>query len=105
MVTTVSKNTPYTNRISVNVTHGEVVLTIRKVQVKDDVEFICSVKPVTDQIDGSADGGTKLRVFGELHCRLIADTTALRLTITLHLQIHLLFPFHNIVNNRTDVTG
>ncbi|XP_037534078.1 cell surface glycoprotein MUC18 [Nematolebias whitei] len=62
--TTVSKNTLYTNRISMNDTEtpGELVLTISDVQVEDDVEFICKVRGFTD---GSTEGSTKLRVFAK----------------------------------------
>ncbi|XP_055022755.1 melanoma cell adhesion molecule b isoform X2 [Boleophthalmus pectinirostris] len=56
------KGTPFSDRISVNGTGatGEVVLTIDDVQLKDEVEFICIVKSLTD---GTAEGRTKLRVF------------------------------------------
>uniref|UniRef100_A0A3Q3B7L5 Melanoma cell adhesion molecule b n=1 Tax=Kryptolebias marmoratus TaxID=37003 RepID=A0A3Q3B7L5_KRYMA len=56
-----TKNTPYSNRISVNVTVGEVVLTISDVQVEDNVEFICLVKGLTEDMKGK----TKLRVFAK----------------------------------------
>ncbi|MEQ2276536.1 hypothetical protein XENORESO_009368 [Xenotaenia resolanae] len=59
---TVEKNTPYTDRLTVNNTRtpGEVVLTIRDVQLSDQVEFICHVKSLTD---GTGEGRTQLRVF------------------------------------------
>ncbi|XP_032402004.1 melanoma cell adhesion molecule b isoform X1 [Xiphophorus hellerii] len=58
---TVEKNTPYSDRITVNTTAGEVVLTIRDVQLKDDeVAFNCFVKIIGE---GSGEGGTKLKVF------------------------------------------
>ncbi|XP_030007664.1 melanoma cell adhesion molecule b isoform X1 [Sphaeramia orbicularis] len=58
----VDRGTPFTDRISVNGTgaEGEVVLTIRDVQQRDEVEFICLVKSLTD---GIAEGRTKLKVF------------------------------------------
>uniref|UniRef100_A0A3B4BD17 Ig-like domain-containing protein n=1 Tax=Periophthalmus magnuspinnatus TaxID=409849 RepID=A0A3B4BD17_9GOBI len=56
------KGTPFSDRISVNGTGATegVVLTINKVQLKDELEFICYVKSLTD---GTAEGRTKLRVF------------------------------------------
>ncbi|KAK7882118.1 hypothetical protein WMY93_028292 [Mugilogobius chulae] len=56
------KGTPFSDRISVNGTGapGEVVLTINDVQLKDELEFICIVKSLTD---GTAEGRTRLRVF------------------------------------------
>ena len=64
------KGTPFSDRISVNGTAGEAVLTITDVQLKDEVEFICIVKSLTD---GTAEGRTKLRVFCEfLSVRLSA---------------------------------
>lgn len=58
----VDKGTPFTDRISVNGTgaEGEVVLTITDVQQRDELEFICLVKSLTD---GIAEGRTKLKVF------------------------------------------
>ncbi|MEQ2167998.1 hypothetical protein GOODEAATRI_009850, partial [Goodea atripinnis] len=59
---TVEKNTPYTDRLTVNNTGtpGEMVLTIRDVQLSDQVEFICHVKSLTD---GTGEGRTQLTVF------------------------------------------
>ncbi|XP_054885065.1 melanoma cell adhesion molecule b isoform X2 [Poeciliopsis prolifica] len=60
---TVDKNTPYTDRITVNTTGttGEVVLTIRDVQLSDDeVAFKCHVKIIGEK---EAVGSTKLKVF------------------------------------------
>ncbi|XP_072319045.1 melanoma cell adhesion molecule b isoform X3 [Eucyclogobius newberryi] len=56
------KGTPFSDRISVNGTGatGVVVLTIDDVLLKDELEFICIVKSLTD---GTAEGRTKLRVF------------------------------------------
>ncbi|XP_077422779.1 melanoma cell adhesion molecule b isoform X2 [Vanacampus margaritifer] len=58
----VDRATPFTDRIMVNVTAatGEVVLTITDVQLKDQLEFICLVKSLTD---GVSEGRTKLLVF------------------------------------------
>lgn len=60
----VERNTPFTDRIMVNVTvaTGEVVLTVTDVQLKDQLEFICLVKSLTD---GVSEGRTKLLVFGK----------------------------------------
>ncbi|KAM3616709.1 uncharacterized protein V6R79_022058 [Siganus canaliculatus] len=57
--------TPFTNRISTNVTGvlGETrnaVLTISDVQVEDEVEFICLIKSLSEN---SGEGQTKLKVF------------------------------------------
>uniref|UniRef100_A0A3B3XIK1 Ig-like domain-containing protein n=2 Tax=Poecilia mexicana TaxID=48701 RepID=A0A3B3XIK1_9TELE len=60
---TVVKNTPYSERITVDTTgnNGEVVLTIRDVQLSDDeVAFNCYVKIIGE---GSGEGSTKLKVF------------------------------------------
>ncbi|XP_043976507.1 melanoma cell adhesion molecule b isoform X2 [Gambusia affinis] len=60
---TVDKNTPYSDRITVGTTGtaGEVVLTIRDVQLSDDeVAFNCYVKIIGE---GSGEGSTKLKVF------------------------------------------
>ncbi|KAG7470292.1 cell surface glycoprotein MUC18 isoform X2 [Solea senegalensis] len=56
------QGTPYSDRISVNGTgaNGVVVLTINDVQLRDEVEFICLIKSLTD---GTGEGRTKLRVF------------------------------------------
>nr|XP_057935881.1 melanoma cell adhesion molecule b isoform X2 [Doryrhamphus excisus] len=58
----VDRGTPFTDRITVNVTAatGEVVLTITDVQVTDQLEFICLIKSLTD---GVGEGRTKLLVF------------------------------------------
>ncbi|XP_077350419.1 melanoma cell adhesion molecule b isoform X2 [Festucalex cinctus] len=58
----VDRGTPFTDRIMVNVTAatGEVVLTIADVQIKDQLEFICLVKSLTD---GVSEGRTRLLVF------------------------------------------
>ncbi|XP_054650704.1 melanoma cell adhesion molecule b isoform X2 [Dunckerocampus dactyliophorus] len=58
----VDRGTPFTERITVNVTAatGEVVLTITDVQVRDQLEFICLIKSLTD---GVSEGRTKLLVF------------------------------------------
>ncbi|XP_008423864.1 melanoma cell adhesion molecule b isoform X2 [Poecilia reticulata] len=60
---TVEKNTPYSERITVDTTGtvGEVVLTIRDVQLSDDeVAFNCYVKIIGE---GTGEGTTKLKVF------------------------------------------
>lgn len=61
----VERGTPFTGRISVNGTGatGELVLTISKVQLDDEVEFICLIKSLTD---GTGEGRTKLKVFGKI---------------------------------------
>ncbi|XP_051933908.1 melanoma cell adhesion molecule b isoform X2 [Hippocampus zosterae] len=58
----VERSTSFTDRIMVNVTMatGEVVLTITDVQLKDQLEFICLIKSLTD---GVSEGRTKLLVF------------------------------------------
>ncbi|XP_020510629.2 cell surface glycoprotein MUC18 isoform X4 [Labrus bergylta] len=58
----VDRATRFTDRISVNGTGatGEVVLTIRDVQLADGREFICLIKNLTDDSKGS----TQLKVFG-----------------------------------------
>ncbi|XP_069546400.1 melanoma cell adhesion molecule b isoform X4 [Brachyistius frenatus] len=62
LMTVVDQSTPYTDRISVNVTRAskEIVLTISNVQVEDEVEFVCLITTLTD---GIGEGRTKLRVF------------------------------------------
>ncbi|KAM4742948.1 melanoma cell adhesion molecule b isoform 2-T2 [Anableps anableps] len=59
---TVQKNTPYTDRITVNNTGttGQVVLTISDVKLSDEVDFICHVQIIGE---GTGEGRTKLRVF------------------------------------------
>lgn len=59
----VESGTPFTERISVNGTgaSGEVVLTINDVQLKDEVEFVCVVRSLTE---GTGEGRTHLMVFG-----------------------------------------
>ncbi|KAL6116157.1 mcam [Pungitius sinensis] len=58
----VAKGTQFTDRFSVNGTGatGVNVMTISDVQPDDEVEFICSI---TDLVEGSANGSTKLKVF------------------------------------------
>ncbi|XP_053277966.1 melanoma cell adhesion molecule b isoform X2 [Pleuronectes platessa] len=58
----VERDTPFTDRISVNGTgaNGGVVLTINPVKLMDELEFICHIKSLTD---GTGEGRTKLRVF------------------------------------------
>lgn len=58
--TTVEKNTPYSERMSVNNTPGATVLTITDVRLSDEVEFSCNVKSLTE---GTGEGRTKLKVF------------------------------------------
>ncbi|XP_061575324.1 melanoma cell adhesion molecule b isoform X3 [Cololabis saira] len=60
MMTRVDKDTPYTDRISVNSTGASVVLTISDVQLQDEREFICLVKSLTD---GVGEGRTRLLVY------------------------------------------
>uniref|UniRef100_A0A3Q0QTG6 Melanoma cell adhesion molecule b n=1 Tax=Amphilophus citrinellus TaxID=61819 RepID=A0A3Q0QTG6_AMPCI len=55
-------STPFKDRISLNVNGTTAVLIIRKVGVKDEVEFICVIKTLTD---GTGEGRTKLKVFGK----------------------------------------
>ncbi|KAL3991970.1 presqualene diphosphate phosphatase [Sarotherodon galilaeus] len=54
------QNTPFTDRISLNVTGTAAVLVIRDVGVKDNLEFICVIKTITPE---EAEGRTKLQVF------------------------------------------
>ncbi|XP_034404991.1 melanoma cell adhesion molecule b isoform X1 [Cyclopterus lumpus] len=58
----VDKGTQFTDRISVSGTGatGEIVLTISNVELKDQLEFICLIKGLTE---GTGEGRTKLRVF------------------------------------------
>ncbi|TNN75537.1 Cell surface glycoprotein MUC18 [Liparis tanakae] len=58
----VDKGTQFTDRISVSGDGGtgEVVLTINEVELRDEVEFICIIKGLTE---GTGEGRTKLRVF------------------------------------------
>ncbi|RVE64785.1 hypothetical protein OJAV_G00129460 [Oryzias javanicus] len=59
--TKIEPDTPYTSRISVNRTGaGVVVLTINKVQLEDEREFICQIQSFTE---GISKGSTNLRVF------------------------------------------
>lgn len=60
----VNKGTQFTDRISVNGTGatGEVVLTIDRVRLEDELEFMCLITGLTD---GVAEGRTKLKVFGK----------------------------------------
>uniref|UniRef100_A0A3B4ZHF6 Melanoma cell adhesion molecule n=1 Tax=Stegastes partitus TaxID=144197 RepID=A0A3B4ZHF6_9TELE len=63
LVKKVDPGTPYADRISVNSTGatGDIVLTIRNVQLEDETEFICLVKSLTG--GSSGEGRTKLLVF------------------------------------------
>ncbi|XP_019223022.1 melanoma cell adhesion molecule b isoform X5 [Oreochromis niloticus] len=54
------QNTPFTDRISLNVTGTAAVLVIRDVGVKDNLEFICVIKTITPE---EAEGRTQLQVF------------------------------------------
>ncbi|XP_068440189.1 melanoma cell adhesion molecule b isoform X2 [Clinocottus analis] len=58
----VEKGTQFSDRISVNGTGatGEIVLTISNVELKDELEFICLIKGLTE---GTGEGRTKLKVF------------------------------------------
>ncbi|XP_059186823.1 melanoma cell adhesion molecule b isoform X2 [Centropristis striata] len=58
----VDQGTPFTDRISANVTGatGESVLTIEDVQVQDEREFICLIKAITGW---TGEGRTNLKVF------------------------------------------
>lgn len=60
----VESGTPFAERISVNGTGatGEVVLTIRDVQLADEVEFICNI---TSLMEGVGEGRTNLKVFSK----------------------------------------
>uniref|UniRef100_A0A7N9AXL4 Melanoma cell adhesion molecule b n=1 Tax=Mastacembelus armatus TaxID=205130 RepID=A0A7N9AXL4_9TELE len=53
---------PYKDRINVtdNGARGETVLTINDVQIRDEMEFICLVRSLTE---GTGEGRTKLKVF------------------------------------------
>lgn len=66
----VKKGTQFTERISVNGTlaNGQVVLTISDVDISDEVEFICLIRSLTY---GTAEGRTKLRVFGNVQIRIL----------------------------------
>jgi len=65
IVKTVDKGTPFTDRISMNGTGatGAVVLTISNVQLRDEGEFICLIRSLTE---GAGEGRTKLMVFGKM---------------------------------------
>ncbi|XP_063349455.1 melanoma cell adhesion molecule b isoform X3 [Pelmatolapia mariae] len=54
------QNTPFTGRISLNVTGTAAVLVIRDVGVMDNLEFICVIKTLTPE---EAEGRTQLQVF------------------------------------------
>ncbi|XP_053176738.1 melanoma cell adhesion molecule b [Scomber japonicus] len=58
----IDRHTRFTDRISVegNGATGQVVLTIRDVQLDDELDFICQIKSLTD---GKGEGLTKLKVF------------------------------------------
>ncbi|XP_072248594.1 melanoma cell adhesion molecule b isoform X2 [Leuresthes tenuis] len=62
IVKTVDKGTPFTDRISMNGTGATeaVVLTISNVQLRDEGEFICIIRSLTE---GAGEGRTKLMVF------------------------------------------
>ena len=61
----IDRRTRFTDRISVegNGATGQVVLTIRDVQLDDELDFICQIKSLTD---GKGEGLTKLKVFGKI---------------------------------------
>nr|XP_046245003.1 melanoma cell adhesion molecule b isoform X2 [Scatophagus argus] len=59
-VSSVERGTQFTDRISVNGTTGEIVLTIDKVLLADELEYICLIKTVTGAV---SEGRTKLKVF------------------------------------------
>lgn len=63
------QNTPFTDRISLNVTGTAAVLVIRDVGVKDNLEFICVIKTITPE---EAEGRTKLQVFSKTRKAFIA---------------------------------
>uniref|UniRef100_A0A3Q3WF77 Ig-like domain-containing protein n=1 Tax=Mola mola TaxID=94237 RepID=A0A3Q3WF77_MOLML len=58
----VQRGTPFSDRISVNGTGAtrQLVLTIRDVQLEDQVEFICLIEGLTE---GVGEGRTRLKVF------------------------------------------
>ncbi|KAM9359746.1 melanoma cell adhesion molecule b isoform 2-T2 [Symphorus nematophorus] len=57
----IERGTQFTDRISVNVSlTAGVVLTISDVQLKDELEFICLIKGLTE---GAGEGRTQLKVF------------------------------------------
>lgn len=60
----IEQGTPYTDRISVNVSMdtGVTILTINDVNVQDELEYICVVKALTE---GEGQGSTTLKVFGK----------------------------------------
>lgn len=62
VVTQVDRDTPLTGRVTVNgtVAAGELVLTIRDVQLGDETAYVCVVASLTE---GSGEGRTNLRVF------------------------------------------
>uniref|UniRef100_A0A1A8J1W2 Melanoma cell adhesion molecule b n=2 Tax=Nothobranchius kuhntae TaxID=321403 RepID=A0A1A8J1W2_NOTKU len=64
MMTTINRTSPYANRISVNDTEtpAEVALSIRDVQLSDEVDFICRVKSISED---HVEGHTTLKVFGK----------------------------------------
>ena len=65
----VNEGTQFTDRISVNGTGatGEIVLTISNVELKDDLEFICLIKGLTE---GTGEGRTKMKVFGKIQAEM-----------------------------------
>lgn len=58
------QDTPFTDRISVNISAdtGMAMLTINKVGLQDQLEYICVIKALTE---GEGEGSTKLKVFGK----------------------------------------
>lgn len=63
------QNTPFTHRISLNVTGTAAVLVIRDVGVKDNLEFICVIETLTTE---KAEGRTQLQVFSKTRKAFIA---------------------------------
>lgn len=59
----VEQGTPFTDRISVNISMdtGLAMLTINEVRVQDELEYICVIQALTEEGQGS----TKLKVFGK----------------------------------------
>lgn len=70
----VESGTRFTERISVNGTGatGEVVLSINDVQLKDEVEFICRVRSLSE---GTGEGRTTLKVFGKISFPRAVDSS------------------------------
>lgn len=59
----VEQGTPFSDRISVNssVATGVTILTINKVRLEDELEYICDIKALTEE----GQGRTRLKVFGK----------------------------------------